>query len=184
MLKLPLLELLVLAALSGTLCAQPPQGTTALIFDKSCDGLTLIVTGDKINGTHDNWDCKGSVAPIGGIVSTVSRVKPAGLRGVVEAVISDQAMQGFAGCPANYYLRFDTNQWAAYSSCDGSSPQSLLNRGTFTIITNSATSQTRGGVASFREYSGADDSDPVADAAYPRGPYTLTFDGYCTIVYI
>jgi hypothetical protein len=175
-----------LALMIGPLAAQPPQGTTNLTFDGFCDGLTVNVNGDFIGGTHNNWDCAGSVAAIGGFVGTVARVKPAGFRGVSEAVLSDAVGQvALASCPLNLYLLFgSTNKWAFYYSCDGVSPQILLNSGTFTI-TAANKPLARGGVASYQGRGGnVDDSNITPEGTYPKGPYTISFDGFCDFLVV
>ncbi|PWT99620.1 MAG: hypothetical protein C5B51_26775 [Terriglobia bacterium] len=183
-----LLCILGLVLFITPLSAQPPQGTTVLTFDGFCDGATINVSGDFIGGTHDNWDCAGSQAPVGGTVETIARVKPASFKGTIEAALTDDVGQvAFASCPLNLYLSFNPNKWAYYMSCDGVSPQTLLNSGTFTISGGQAKANHRGGVSSFQGKAGAvDDSDLITaiGGGYPKGPYTAAFDGFCDFMVV
>jgi hypothetical protein len=177
------LTLLSLVLMVGPLSAQPPQGTTNLTFDGFCDGLTMNVSGDFIGGSHNNYDCAGSVASIGGVVSTVARVKPAGFKGISEAVLSDALGQTLP-CPLNLYLSFAGNRWAFYYSCDGVSPQILVNSGTFTITAGNK-ALARGGVASYQGRGGSvDESNVSLEGSYPKGPYTVSFDGFCDFMVV
>lgn len=176
-LLLTLLGLVLFIAPAG---AQPPQGSTTITFNGFCDGATIVLSGDFIRGSHNNYDCAGSNTFLAGVVSTVSRVKPAGFKGGSDAVLMDNVLVMLgSGCPLVMYLDFQNSGWAFYTSCDGVTPETLLNRGTFTVTPNSQPKAHFGGVAAWQGAGVPDDSDFTTASSYPKGPYSVSFDGYC-----
>ena len=170
--------------LVGPASAQVPAGTTQITFNNFCDGATITVNGDFIGGTHNLYDCSNTTF-LGGAVMKDSFIAPKALA-TNRANLSDNTGVVYLGnCPLNLYLDFTNNGWAYYSSCDLSSPQTLLNKGTFTIVCspcaqNTPVARGTGAVSSLQARSNdlSDQAGFVSDA-FPKGPYGMYYNGYC-----
>jgi hypothetical protein len=161
-----------------------PAGTTQITFNNFCDGATITVNGDFIGGTHDLYDCTNTTF-LGGAVMSDSFIAPK-LLPTSRANLSDNAgVLALGTCPLNLYLDFTKNGWAFYSSCDLASPQTLINKGTFTIACspcapNAPKVRGNGAVSALqaRSHDLSDEAGASADA-FPKGPYGMYYNGYC-----
>jgi hypothetical protein len=176
-------RMLALAALAAPLFAQVPPGTTVLTFDGFCDGVTMTSNGNYLAGTHDNYDCAGSSTFVAGVVGADFLLQP-NLMMTSRANLADNVGLILLACPLNLYLDFTINGWAYYESCDGVSPETLVNKGTFTISTDGVKPLRSGGVASYQTHnaspSAAENGEPAA--SYPKGTYTISFPGGCDYI--
>jgi hypothetical protein len=180
-----MISLLGLSIVAVPIYGQIPTGTTSVAFTGFCDGATITYSGSgsSISGTHDNYDCAGSQTFIAGVAATDSRIAGVGRKPTLVANMTDNlGTLVFSGAGVQFYLDFANGGFSFYKESDSSSPEGLVVKGTFTIVSQPVARY--GGVAAWQGAGEADDSDAVGDAALPKGTYDIVLTGYCDYLHV
>jgi hypothetical protein len=186
--RLALLSSLAGLALAATpIGAQTPSGTTTVTFNGYCDGMTVTFsgTGSFLSGTHNNYDCNGDTTFIAGVIGQDILLQPNPSPTLRPNLADNVGVLMYHNEPVMYYLDFTDNSWAAYAETNGTSPESLLSKGTFTIVSNNALPRI-GGIATWQDKAAPDDTPKtlVSVTAYPRSPYTISFSNHCDYFFV
>ena len=171
--KLILVSLAGMFMLAQSLYAQKSGLTYTIAFNGYCDGATVTVgTNGLVTGTHNNYDCDGSVTWLDGITST-----PVGKFDSQEAIgpvsLADNVgVLEFGDGALTLYLNFKNNTWSFYYEVSGIGSEVYDNSGTFSVVEEAVTSG--GKVASWQKRQNFLITEPIFGiSGYPTGTYEL-----------
>ena len=175
--KLFLVSLAGMLMFAESLYAQY-SGTYTIAFNGYCDSATVTLSAKSsfVSGTHLNYDCVGDSTWLAGVNSKVVGLFPK--EGLAPIALADNVGVLLGGNSAlTLYLNFTKQTWSYYWESTGIGPETLLNKGTFTIVEEAVTSGGKG--ASWQVPPTLEAEPTSVIAGYPGGTYNLLLDGYC-----
>jgi hypothetical protein len=164
--------------LAQSLYAGSSAGTISIAFFGNdgvpfCDSATLTfsATSSFVSGTHDNWDCKGGEAWLGGVNSTLTGPQPNEYVGSV-ALSDNVGVLGYGDSAVTLYLNFTNQTFSFYSERHGIGPEIKISNGTFKFVKEAVTAAPTSDAS--WQAPGILSSDPAFIlSGFPSGTYEL-----------